>query len=194
MTGVFLVAEITGSYYFLISVVLVAVISVTVSHFFEPVSVYLQELVSRGKIIKPRTDRQILSHLNVEELLEKDCQTVYPEMRLKELVPIIQQSHRNYFPVEDSQSGEFLGMIHLDDIRAYLFDPHLLDTILIEQVMESDIVWVSLEEELADVFKLFDKLHIWSLPVVQDGKFLGLISKATIMDHYRKELLVNEEV
>jgi CIC family chloride channel protein len=173
--------------------VLVAVISVTVSYFFEPVSVYLQELVSRGEIIKPRTDRQILSHLNVEELLERDCQIVYPEMRLKELVPIVQQSHRNYFPVEDSHSGEFLGMIHLDDIRAYLFDPHLLDTILIEQVMDRDVFRVSLEEELTHVFSVFDKMHLWSLPVVQGGKFLGLISKGTIMDHYRKELLVNEE-
>jgi CIC family chloride channel protein len=193
MTGVFLVVEITGGYYLLISVVLVAVISMSVSHFFEPVSVYLQEMFASGSIIKPHTDQQILSYLNIKELLEKDCQIIHPEMRLKELVPIIQRCHRNYFPVEDSHSGKFLGMIHLDDIRAYLFDPHLLDTILIEQVMDSGIVRVSPEEELADVFKLFDKMRVWSLPVVQDGKFLGLISKATIMDLYRKELLVNQE-
>jgi CIC family chloride channel protein len=194
MTGVFLVAEITGSYHFLISVVLVAVISVTVSHFFEPVSVYQQELVSRGELIKPRTDRQILSHLNVEELLEKDCQLIHPEMRLKDLLSMVQHSHRNYFPVEDSQSGKFLGMIHLDDIRAYLFDPYLHDTILVEQVMDRDVARVSLEDELTHVFEIFDKTHTWSLPVVRDGKFLGLISKATILDHYRKELLVNEEI
>ena len=194
MTGVFLVAEITGSYHFLISVVLVAVISVTVSHFFEPVSVYHQELVSRGELIKPRTDRQILSHLNVLELLEKDCQTIHPEMQLKDLVSMVQYSHRNYFPVEDSQSGDFLGMIHLDDIRAYLFDPYLHDTILVEQVMDRDVPRVSLEDELTYIFEIFDKTNTWSLPVVRDGKFLGLISKATILDHYRKELLVNEEI
>jgi len=194
MTGVFLVAEITGSYHFLISVVLVAVISVTLSHFFEPVSVYHQELVSRGELIKPRTDKQILSHLNVLELLEKDCQVIHPEMRLKDLVALVQRSHRNYFPVEDSQSGEFLGMIHLDDIRAYLFDPYLQDTVLVEQVMDRDVSRVSPEDDLSDIFAIFDETHSWSLPVVRDGKFLGLISKATILDHYRKELLVNEEI
>jgi hypothetical protein len=30
--------------------------------------------------------------------------------------------------------------------------------------------------------------------VVQDKKFFGLISKATILDHYRKELMVQEEI
>ncbi len=194
MTGVFLVAELTGSYYFLISVVLVAVISVALSSFFEPVSVYLQELASRGEFIKPRTDRHILSQLNIHELLEKDCQIVYPEMRLKELIPIIRKSHRNYFTVEDSRSGKFLGMIHMDDIRTYLFDPHLLNTILIEQVINRNTRHVSLEEDMTSVFKIFDETHTWSLPVVEDGKFLGLISKATIMDHYRKELQVNEEL
>ena len=193
MTGVFLVAEITGNYHFLISVVLVAVISFTISRVFEPSSVYHQELVARGELLKPRTDRHILSNLNMMELLEKDCQIIHPEMRLKDLASMIRYSHRNYFPVENAQSGDFLGMIDLNDIRAYLFDPYLQDTVLVDQVMDRDVARVSLDDELTDVFDVFDKSHSWSLPVVQDGKFQGLISKATILDHYRKELLVNEE-
>ncbi len=193
MTGVFLVVEITGSYQVLLSVVLVAVISVTVSQFFEPSSVYHQELVARGELVKPRTDRHILSNLNMMEVLETDCHIVRPTMRLKELVDIVRRSHRNYFPVEDPESGDFLGMVHLDDIRSYLFDPYLQDTVLVEQVMESNVETVSLDDDLERVFEIFDRTGAWSLPVVQDGKFLGLISKATILDHYRKELLVNEE-
>ena len=193
MTGVFLVVEITGSYQVLLSVVLVAVISVTVSQFFEPSSVYHQELIARGELVKPRTDRHILSNLNMVEILETDCHVVRPAMRLKQLVDIVQRSHRNYFPVEDPDSGDFLGMVYLDDIRSYLFDPYLQDTVLVEQVMERNIESVSLDEDLERVFEIFDRTGAWSLPVVQDGKFLGLISKATILDHYRKELLVNED-
>ena len=35
-----------------------------------------------------------------------------------------------------------------------------------------------------------DRIRSFSLPVVDDGRFLGMISKATILDQYRKELMV----
>ncbi len=70
------------------------------------------------------------------EILEKDCITVSPNMRLREFVKIVKQSHRNHFPVEDGATGRFVGMIHLDDIRPYLFDPHLYDAVILEQIMD----------------------------------------------------------
>ncbi|RLB30312.1 MAG: hypothetical protein DRH11_15035 [Deltaproteobacteria bacterium] len=194
MTGIFLIVEITGSYQVLISVVLVSMVSATLSHLFEPFSIYHQELIAQGELLRPRTDRRILSELNMVELLEEDCHVVHPEMRLKDLVATVQRTHRNYFPVEDSKTGEFLGMIHLDDIRSYLFNPYLYNTVLVEELMDREVPRVSLEDDLMKVFELFDKTHSWSLPVVQNRRFLGLISKATILDHYRKELMVQEEI
>ncbi|HDM32560.1 MAG TPA: chloride channel protein [Deltaproteobacteria bacterium] len=193
LTGIFLVVEITGGYEFIVPVVLVSVISATISHYFEPFSVYHQELITRGELLRPRTDARVLAELNVMELLEKDCMLVYPEMRLKEFVSIVQRSHRNYFPVVDSKSGDFLGMIHLDDVRPYLFNTGLHDTVIVGEIMNANVHTVSPDDELTEIITVFDREHSWSLPVVQDGKFLGLISKATLMDHYRKELIIQEE-
>ncbi len=193
LTGIFLVVEITGGYDFIVPVVLVSVISATISHYFEPFSVYHQELIRRGELLRPRTDARVLAELSVMELLEKDCLLVHPEMRLKEFVSIVQRSHRNYFPVVDSKTGSFLGMIHLDDVRPYLFNPGLYESVIVGEIMNTNIYTVSPDDELADIISVFDREHTWSLPVVQDGKFLGLISKATLMDHYRKELIVQEE-
>ena len=52
---------------------------------------------------------------------------------------------------------------------------------------------ISLDDELPHIIKKFEETQSWSLPVVQGGKFLGLISKATLFDYYRKEMLVQEE-
>ncbi len=194
MTGIFLIAEITGSYQVLISVVLLSVVSALLSHFFEPLSVYVQQLAAQGEWIRPRTDRQILSELDLTELIETDCRIVHPEMRLKDLVEIVKVSHRNYFPVEDSKSGDFLGIIRLDDIRSYLFNQYLYSSVLVEELMDRDIKTVSLDDDLPTVIEFFEKTHSWSLPVVQDKKFLGLISKATILDYYRRELIIQEEI
>lgn len=192
MTGIFLIIEITGGYDVLISVVLVAVLSATLSHLFEPHSIYHAGLIERGELLKPRTDGRVLSEMTVMELLEKDCRVVHPEMRLGEFARIVEKSHRNYFPVEDSQDGRFLGIIYLDDIKPYLFDRGLHDSVVVEQLMNRQVVTVSPEEELPDILRKFDENNSWSMPVVQSGKFLGLISKATLLDHYRKELMAQE--
>ncbi len=192
MTGIFLITEIAGGYDVLISVALVSVLSATLSHYFEPFSVYHAELIKRGDLLRPRTDARVLSELTVMELLEKDCHVVHPEMRLRELVRIIETSHRNYLPVEDSRDGRFVGMIHLDNIRPYLFDPGLYDTVLVEEIMNRDLDTITPEDELPEILHKFDETGSWSLPVVQGGRFLGLISKATLLDHYRKELMAQE--
>jgi CIC family chloride channel protein len=94
--------------------------------------------------------------------------------------------------VENSQDGRFLGIIYLDDIKPYLFDRGLHDSVVVEQLMNRQVVTVSPEEELPDILRKFDENNSWSMPVVQSGKFLGLISKATLLDHYRKELMAQE--
>lgn len=192
MTGIFLIIEITGGYDVLVSVVLVSVLSATLSHFLEPHSIYHAELIKRGELLRPRTDARVLSELSVMELLEKDCHVVHPEMRLRDFARIVETSHRNYFPVEDPADGRFVGMIHLDEIRPFLFDPGLYDSVLVDEIMNRQVVSVSPEEELPDILHKFDETHSWSLPVVQDGRFLGLVSKATLLDHYRKELMAQE--
>ena len=44
-----------------------------------------------------------------------------------------------------------------------------------------------------EIQKKFDDTNTWSLPVVEDGKFKGLISKAGMLDLYRKELKVQTD-
>jgi chloride channel protein, CIC family len=192
MTGTFLIMEITGGYDVLVSVLLVSVLSATISHFMEPYSIYLRGLIAQGVPIRARTDARVLSELKVMELLETDCYLVRPDMLLRDFVPVAERSHRNYFPVVDGAEGRFLGMIHRDEISPFLLDPTFQDTLVLEEVMNRNIVTVSPDEDLQTVLKRFDETRSWSLPVVEDGKFLGLISKATLLDHYRRELVAQE--
>jgi len=115
------------------------------------------------------------------------------DMKLGDFVKIMQKSHRNFFPVEDEGSGEFLGLIHLDDIREYIFDPLLYETVFLEQIMNPDIEIVALEDDLADVLDRMDANHLFSMPVIDNKRFVGMISKATLLDKYRSELIVQTD-
>ncbi len=193
LSGIFLIIEITGGYDAILPLLLVSFLTYTLVKLVEKHSIYLHELAEKGYLLRPRTDKRILAEIQPAELLETDLITIYPEMLLKDLVPIIEKSRRNYFPVEDRENHRFLGMVNLSDIKAYLFNPTLLNSIIVEEVMKTEMTVVSLRGNLGNILDIFDKTGVWSLPVVENGKFLGLISKATLLDHYRKELKVETE-
>jgi len=190
LTAFFLVVEITGGYDLILPLLVVSVLSSAVSRQIEPASIYLKELVARGQLLRPGTDARVLSDLQIRELLEKDCRTVFENQNLGELVEIVKHSHRNYFPVLDHRDGSFIGMLHLDGIREYLFDPGLYEAVLVDDMMHPDPPRVSPTDALPEVLDRMDRMRVFSLPVVEDGRFLGMISKATLLDQYRRELSV----
>jgi chloride channel protein, CIC family len=194
LTGIFLIVEITGGYSVILPLIIVSAISSTLCHYIEPASFYLKELVEQGQLLRPGTDVRVLSDLSIEEVLEKDCITVTPDMSLHDFINIVKRSHRNYFPVEDRETGDFAGMIHLDDIRPYLFDPIIYDVVFLEQIMNPDVKTVHPDDDLLDVLRKMDENRLFSMPVVDKKKFAGMISKATLLDRYRKELMVQTEI
>ena len=194
LTGIFLIVEITGGYDVILPLLLVSFLSATLVKLVEKYSIYQYELVEKGWLLRPRTDARILADMKTEELLERDLIAIHPEMRLKDLVPIIEESGRNFFPVEDRESGLFLGMVNFCDIKAFLFRPELAGSIIVEEVMRSDVPRASYSDSMVEILKMFDITNAWSIPVIQNGKFMGLISKATLLDHYRKELKAQTDI
>jgi CIC family chloride channel protein len=193
LTGIFLIVEITGGYDAILPLLLVSFLTSTLVKLAEKHSIYHYELAKKGLLLRPRTDGRILSEIQPAELLETDLIPIHPEMVLKDLIPLVQKSRRNYFPVEDQKTGDFLGMVYFNDIKNYLFEPHLVNSIIVEEVMQSEITTVSLSDSVGDILSTFETTNAWSLPVVEHKKFLGLISKATMLDHYRKELKAQTE-
>lgn len=190
LTGIFLVVDITGGYEVILPLILVSAVSTALCHYIEPASFYLRDLIEKGWFLLPGTDGRVLADLSVDELLEKDCLAVHQNMLLRDFIPIVKRSHRNHFPVEDEKTGFFLGMIQWDDIRPFLFDTVMYDTVILEQIMRKEMETAKPDDNLAEILQKMDRKHLFSLPVVQEGRFLGMLSKATLLDQYRKELRV----
>ena len=194
LTGIFLIFEITGGYEVMLPLIIVSAISSTVAHYIEPVSFYLKDIVSKGQLLRPGTDRRVLADLSIGELIEREFVVVHQHMMLREFIGIVAQSRRNYFPVEDKKTGKFLGMIHLDDIRPYLFNTGMYDVVILEQIMKTDGETASMDDDLAFVLDKMDKHRLYAIPVIENSRFLGMISKATLLDQYRKELRVQTSI
>jgi CIC family chloride channel protein len=194
LTGIFLIVEITGGYDVILPLLIASFMTLTVVKLMEKNSIYFRELIEEGLLRRPRTDARILSDLGIGELVEKDLIAVEPETLLKDLIPIIVKSNRNLFPVIDKANNTYKGMIDWNEIKSYVFDPDLRQSIIVEEIMRQDLPTVSANDTMIEILNKLDASQAWSLPVVEEEKFVGLVSKSTILDHYRKELKAQTEL
>ena len=188
LTGIFLVMEATSGYSMILPLMLTASSAMVVSSFFEIGSVYTQELIKQGSLIKRGTDRYLLHHLNIVDILDKDFITIRENLLLRDFIDEFKKARRNYFPVLNEEK-ECVGVVFLDDIRPHLFETNLYDLVTMGSVMRNLPV-ISLNEPISVALDKFETSKVWSLPVVEGDRFLGMLSKSTLFDHYRRELQI----
>lgn len=188
LTGIFLIAEITGGYELMIPLLLVSAISYSIVKYFEPFSMDTKKLAKKGHIFTHDRDRNILSTLKVRKIIETDFQQVLPSMMLGELVELVSKSKRNIFPVVDKE-GTLAGIITLDNIREVMFRHDQYKKITVEQLMKPPAAIVQPDDDMYAVMKKFDETGAWNLPVVENEMYIGFVSKSSIFTKYRSQLI-----
>lgn len=189
LTAIFLIAEASSGYDLFIPLMIVSTTSFLLAKWFSPISPELKHLADTGKIFTRAHDKNILSLLKLEELVEKDFQRISSDETLRQLIELVKQGHRNVIGVSGSDE-QLEGIISLDDIRQIMFNPSLYDTITIRQLMKPPLAVIDIHDNVADVINKFDEVHTWNLPVTHEGKLVGFVSKSGILNQYR--LLLQE--
>ncbi len=189
LTGMFLIAELTGGYHLFMPLMIVSVLSYMTIVLFEPHSLYAMRLAKKGELLTHNKDRSVLTLLHMENVLENDLRTLYPEMTLGELVKVISESNRNIFPVI-SHEGKLMGVLLLDEVRNIMFQPRLYNRFTVSQLMTSPPAILEFDMSMEQVMEIFEDTGAWNLPVVdKDKHYLGFVSKSKIFNSYRRVLV-----
>ena len=189
LTGIFLIAELTGGYHLFMPLMIVSVISYLTIMLFEPHSLYAMRLAQKGELLTHNKDRNVLTLLKMDSVLETDFTAVLPEMTLGELVKVISESRRNIFPVID-KDGRLRGILLLDEVRNIMFQPRLYKRFTVGQLMTSPPAVLRFDLPMEKVMEIFEDTGAWNLPVVdQDRRYLGFVSKSKIFNSYRHVLV-----
>lgn len=187
LMGIFLTAEMTGGYNLFLPLLIVSTLSYMTIRCFEPYSLYTIRLAKSGDLLTHHKDKAVLTLLKVDSLVEHDFKCVRPEMDLKQVVDIIATSNRNLFPVTDADNN-FIGVVLLDDIRNIMFRPDLYKKMHVSRFMSTPPARIDLNDSMDKVMSTFDKTNAWNLPVVDQGKYVGFVSKSKIFNSYRRVL------
>ncbi len=189
LTGIFLIAELTGGYDLFLPLMIVSVSSYLTIIIFEPHSIYSMRLAKKGQLITHHKDKAVLTLMKVENVIETDFDVVSPDMDLGELVKTISKAKRNLFPVVDNK-GMMLGVVVLDDIRNIMFRQELYHRFKVDTLMTSPPAKLMINDPMEVVMRKFDDTKAWNLPVVEeDGRYMGFVSKSKIFNSYRQLLV-----
>jgi len=188
LTAIFLIAEITGGYTLLIPLIITATVAFITVRSFERHSIYHVQLAQRGDLITHDKDKAVLTHMDWKKEIETDLIKVKPGDKLGDLVKVISKSKRNIFPVVD-EYNILEGVVSLDEVREIMFNQELYDTTFIKDLMTMPPSYIDRKENIETVMETFRKTGAWNLPVLDNGYYVGFISKSRIYTTYR-ELLV----
>ena len=186
LTGIFLIAEITGGYQLFIPLIIVSVCSVMVISLFEPHSIYAMRLAREGKLVTHHTDRSILTLMNIESVIDREYTAVKSDMPLGKLVLVMSQSPSPFIPVLDN-GGKLLGEIDVSKIRHIVFRTELYQKFVVSQLMTPVAARIGINDPMEEVMHKFEKTNANTLPVVDmSGVLVGFLARTRVYSLYRK--------
>ena len=187
LTGIFLTAEITGGYGMFIPLLVTSTVAYVTIMRFEPHSVYTKRLAMRGELITHHKDKAVLRSMEVKKLIETDFEIISPDANLGDLVKAISKSNRNLFPVVD-KDGFLKGMVKMSNLKNLIFEPDLYDKVMVKDLMYMPEFYISPTDSMEMVAEKFETSNRYNLAVIDEGKYLGFISRAVVFSKYRKTL------
>jgi chloride channel protein, CIC family len=188
LTAIFLIAEITGGYRLLIPLIITSTVAYITTRSFEKHSIYHIQLAERGELITHDKDKAVLARMDWRKEIEKDLMKVKANDSLGDLVKLIARSRRNIFPVVDDYNI-LDGVVSLDDVREIMFQHELYDSTNMRDVMTIPPSYLDIRESIDTVMETFRKTGAWNLPVLDNGYYVGFISKSKIYSTYRDLLI-----
>ena len=186
LTGIFLIAEITNGYSLIVPLMIVSALSYFVNRIFFRHSVYTNSVAEHGVEVTHNKDVSILNMMTINGLIETNFSKIKRGSTLGDLIPVISASRRNIFPVVD-KDGTFCGHVLLDDIRSVMFDQTLYNQPIEEFTVIPEYL-IHPEDPMETVVKKFQVSGKYNIPVIENGKYLGYVSRANVFSTYRKTL------
>ena len=187
LTGIFLIAEITGGYNLMIPLMIVSSISFAVSKRFEKHSLDVKKLAKKGHAFTSNKDTNILSSMDINTIIQSDFLTISASENLEKLVDLISHSNQVIFAVINTDK-ELLGIVHFNDIREIIFSNFKVKYTFVKDIMTQPAAVIYPTDAMETVMNKFETTQVAYLPVLKNGKYFGFISKALALEIYRTKL------
>lgn len=144
-------------------------------------------------MINAQPSEKAIPMLRAEDLMSKALEVVSPHDHLHEALIKMNRAGYRHLPVVADE--KLVGIITDRDIRLAVNSPFvdaeadltresILDDVRVDDCMTADPQWVSSDTPLQEVADLLALNKFGAMPVVDDGKLVGMISYIDFLKHY----------
>lgn len=113
------------------------------------------------------------------DIMTTNVITVKKDTVLTDAISLLLRWHISAMPVVDDED-RMVGIVSEIDLVNLTFDGNAADT-LVEEVMVTEVVSFSPNTELADLVQVFSQKHLRRVPIIENGRVVGIVSRRDIL-------------
>lgn len=121
--------------------------------------------------------------MKVRDIMSSPAITVTIKDTAKYALDLMKEKDVNGTPVVDSD-GNLEGMVVKADIYRFLIEPGHIGDCPIDWVMSNDVLSIGPDESVACANRKLRDKKVTSVPVVEDGVVIGVVSFEDLLDCY----------
>jgi len=122
------------------------------------------------------TEEDLIRNSKVKDIMNEEVPVLKEETSLHDVLRVFGETSFYHFPVVNNE-GKLVGVITVSALKDSCLDPELGSILIAQDMMEPVKVTVSPDTPLSDIRNLFERYNLDYLPVVVDGKVLGMIEE-----------------
>ena len=138
--------------------------------------------VRPGRVISDQEAKSITRgeelayELHIAEVMSKDVKVLPPNMPIEEALDLFREARISGAPV--ATDDELVGVVSIEDLIRALRAGNIHKQV--KDYMTSPVITVRSSDPVVEALKTFVKSNIGRLPVVEDGRMVGIITKGDI--------------
>ena len=191
LAAILILFEMTGDYKIILPLMLSCIIGTIASGQLLRDSIYTLKLARRGVDLKEGKEVNVLKSMFVKDVMNANVETIPEAMPLEKMADQISKSKFNSFPVLDDHN-QLIGILSFNDYSEAIFDEDLKDLVVAKDLATTELVTVSLNDNLYTALEKISSKDFAVLPVVADEdptRLRGVVSRRDIIGAYNKAVL-----
>ena len=179
--AIIMLFELTLNYQIILPVMLASVLAYYTCRTFKTKFLYDAALERKGAAVVSEQ----LAHLAIVDIMRPNPVCLRISSTFEEIAETFLQHRFNYLYVVDD-SGRFVGVVALHDVKAYLDKPELASVLIAEDIRHGEFPSVTREQSLEEALHVFEDVRAERLPVVESRTspiLVGSLSKTDILIH-----------
>ncbi|RLC39564.1 MAG: chloride channel protein [Candidatus Coatesbacteria bacterium] len=194
LSALIILFEMTRNYKIILPLMFAVALATTISRLLYRESIYTMKLARRGVRIRGGREENILRSIKVSEVMRREYTTIQNSNRLGDVIEMVRGSEESVFPVLDRE-GEIVGIIDAHSLNEYVLEEAMYDIVVAEEVARRRFPLLNVDDNLLTALDRFQITGYEAIPVVDNGKVVGLLHRRDLFNRYQMEILlgVDEE-